>query len=129
MYRSVGPEAPAVLAKDLQSALEVIEKQKPTEKPVHRGFIIGGASLYSETLSLSSATSASVDRVLLTRILSPNFDECDTFMPNFLEVGDGKQWTRASHDALQEWVGFDVPEGVQEENGISYEFQMWTRNV
>jgi dihydrofolate reductase len=41
---------------------------------------------------------------------------------------DGKaEWKRVSHKTLEEWVGFEVPEGEQEENGIKYEFQMWIR--
>jgi len=94
-------------------------------RPIHRAFIIGGASLYAEALALPPSSGGFVDRILLTRILSPAFEECDVFMPDFL--GDTNGWTMATHDALQEWVGFDVPEGVQEENGVEYEFQMWVR--
>lgn len=71
--------------------------------------------------------SSLVDRVLLTRILSPDF-KCDVFMPDFtLEKREnGKpKWNRAPHESLQEWVGFEVPKGVQNENGVEYEFQMW----
>ncbi|EAU93135.2 dihydrofolate reductase [Coprinopsis cinerea okayama7 len=60
-----------------------------------------------------------------TRIVSPDFD-ADVFMPEF--NADGKEWTRSTHAELQEWVGFSVPEGIQEENGVKYEFQMWTRS-
>lgn len=76
---------------------------------------------------MQEASSSRVDRVLLTRILSPDF-ECDVFMPDFTlekrENGQSK-WNRASHDSLQEWVGFEVPKEVQKENGVEYEFQMW----
>ena len=65
-----------------------------------------------------------MDRVLLTRILSPDF-ECDVFLDDFQK--DEAEWKRVSHKALQEWVGFEVPEGEQEESGIKYEFQMWIR--
>lgn len=41
--------------------------------------------------------------------------------------GEGKVWRRASHEDLREWVGFEVPEGIQEEKGVQYEFQMWVR--
>lgn len=68
-----------------------------------------------------------MDRVLLTRILSPDFD-CDVFLDDFQK--DGKaEWKRVSHKALEEWAGFEVPEGEQEENGIKYEFQMWIRGT
>ena len=99
---------------------------------IYRAFIIGGASLYSEGIALSpSSSSAFVDRMLLTRILSPSFEQCDVFMPDFLgkvsEKDDKIGWKRASHEDLQTWVGFEVPEGTQEENGVHYEFQMWVR--
>jgi len=120
------PNPPIYLHLDLHSALRRVSK---SDKIINRTFVIGGASLYSEVLALSSASPpALLDRILLTRIMSPAFEQCDVFMPDFLadqplEYGSG--WLRASHMELQEWVGFEVPEGVQEENGIQYEFQMW----
>jgi dihydrofolate reductase len=88
--------------------------------------------LYSATLALPpSAEAAFVDRILLTRIISPLFEQCDVYIPNFLEnaIIDGEEvnWQRASHSDLQAWAGFVVPEGVQQENGVEYEFQMWVR--
>ena len=86
---------------------------------------MGGATLYAETLALLVSESNSyVDRILITRVLEPDF-ECDVFMPEF--NGDGKSWSKSSHAELQEWVGIEVPEGVQEEKGVKYEYQMWTR--
>jgi dihydrofolate reductase len=113
----------------LHSALTRLSESDDT---IHRNFVIGGASLYSEVLALSSvsqATPALLDRILLTRIISPAFEQCDVFMPDFLayQTSEGSGWLRALHTELEAWVGFDVPEGVQEENGIQYEFQMWVR--
>jgi dihydrofolate reductase len=120
----------SVLLKDnLRSALSVLDSNSTS---LNRGFIIGGATLYAESLARPlSSTEPSVDRVLLTRILSPDFKECDVFMPDFLKEDPTTetQWARSSHAALQEWVGFKVPEGEQEENGVKYEFQMWVRGV
>jgi dihydrofolate reductase len=98
---------------------------------LHRGFIIGGASLYAESLGLPvSSTEPTVDRILLTRILSPEFNNCDVFMPDFLkETSESMQWKRSTHAELEEWVGFEVPVGEQEENGVKYEFQMWVRDL
>ena len=95
------------------------------------GFIIGGATLYTEALALPfSKTEPCVDRVLLTRILEPEFGECDVFMPDFLSQGAvAKEWKRSKHEELSDWVGFEVPEGTQEENGVKYEFQMWVRGM
>jgi len=121
---SVPSDTSVALVKDFSSSLGYAEKAN-----IYRGFVIGGASLYAESLGLSPSAKASVDRILLTRILSPEFEDCDTFMPDFQKAGDGKEWTRASHQALQDWVGFEVPEGTQEENDVRYEFQMWTREV
>ena len=96
--------------------------------PVHRSFVIGGASLYRDTLALVPSSGSFVDRILLTRILSPAFEDCDVFMPDFLEdVSGSRLWRRASHEELREWVGCDVVVGAQEENGVQYEFQMWVR--
>ena len=81
--------------------------------------------------ALLPTSPAFVDRILLTRILSPSFEDCDVFMPNFqgsdFTNEESIPWKKASHGELQEWVGFEVPEGVQEEKGVKYEFQMWTR--
>jgi len=112
-----------VLKNNLKSGLSVLSERHHSN--LNHGFIIGGATLYTESLALPlSATEPGVDRVLLTRILSPNFDDCDVFMPDFIKEGG---WAKSTHAELQEWVGFEVAEGEQEENGVKYEFQMWVR--
>lgn len=88
---------------------------------IDRRFLIGGGSLYAEALSRSMA-----DRVLLTRILSPEFPDCDTFIP---DLTSGSDWSQKTFAELKAWVGTDVAEGIQEENGVRYEFQMWERNT
>ncbi|KAG8764794.1 dihydrofolate reductase [Ceratobasidium sp. 428] len=64
-------------------------------------------------------------RILLTRVIEPAYEDCDVFFP---EIRQGGDWTKASHAQLVEWVGFDVPGGIQEEKGTKYEFQMWVKN-
>ncbi|KAL7627027.1 hypothetical protein AAE478_003803 [Parahypoxylon ruwenzoriense] len=92
-----------------------------------RAFVIGGAQIYDAALRLREAR-----RVLLTQILSPDF-ECDTFFPLALDEGTslssptGGGWVRRSKEELDAWTGETVPEGVQEENGTRYEFQMWEK--
>ncbi|TFY74208.1 hypothetical protein EWM64_g9803 [Hericium alpestre] len=126
------PAIPPVLQPDLGSALHRLSNVDESSTPIHRRFVIGGESLYAEALALPASPGGSfVDRILLTRVLSPAFEACDVFMPDFLsqtETEVGGPWRRASHGELQEWVGGDIPEGVQEEKGIQYEFQMWVRN-
>ena len=91
--------------------------------------------MYKEALGLHNTSdiiphsSPQADRILLTRILSPAFEDCDVHFPDFREQkredGDDK-WIKTSHARLVEWVGSEVLEGVQEEKGVRYEFQMWT---
>jgi len=35
-------------------------------------------------------------------------------MPDFIGGAGGGEWSRAPHEALCAWVGFEVPEGVEE---------------
>jgi dihydrofolate reductase len=101
--------------------------------------MIGGAQLYTETLTLSDP-SFNADRILLTRVKDPSFNECDAFFPEFRSIEDREvssangevksepgKWIRSSHKALEDFVGFEVAEGDQIEKGVTYEFQMWTR--
>ncbi len=120
---------PVYLNTNLASALERLSQPQLLEVTIHRSFVIGGASLYRDTLALPPTANSFVDRVLLTRILSPAFEGCDVFMPDFVgkAVGDSRPWRQVSHTELQEWVGFDVAAGTQEENGVQYEYQMWVR--
>jgi len=83
-------------------------------------FVIGGGQIYGAALAL-----AQTRRILLTRVLT-DF-ECDTFFPLKLSEGETTGWKRSSHTELEAWTGVEVPEGVQEENGTEYEFQMWER--
>jgi len=107
-------EDTAILASSLEAAL-----QHARAADASRVFVIGGAKLYAAALPLA-------ERVLLTRIIEPSFEECDVFMPDFIGGEGGEEWTRAGHEALSAWVGFDVPGGLQREGGVQYEFEMWT---
>ncbi|PVF93941.1 hypothetical protein CPB86DRAFT_741593, partial [Serendipita vermifera] len=98
---------------------------------IYRRFLIGGAQLYHHALTRTSDHYI-LDRILLTRILDPAFEECDTFLPEFHKQPGSDEvkevWRQVDHEALSQWVGFDVPEGVQEEKGVKYVFQMWVRD-
>lgn len=115
--------APSYLCSGVQDALQRLSNA-PGPKPIHRVFLIGGASLYSECLDLPAGSGGFVDRILLTRIAEPAFDDCDVFMPDFEKQGG---WRRAEHTELVQWVGAAVAEGMQDEGGVKYEFQMWVR--
>lgn len=120
---AASPKAPTYLAQSLGDAITRLS-DLPIAMSLHRHFIIGGASIYNEALALTPSDTAYVDRVLLTRIIDPDFNDCDAFMPDFLGQDS---WKRAKQEELSDWVGFEVSEGVQEENGVKYEFQMWIR--
>jgi len=105
--------AAAALVSSLDAALE-----GANAADANRIFVIGGARLYAAALPLA-------ERVLLTRIIEPSFEGCDVFMPDF--IGGGGGWSRTPHDALCAWVEFEVPEGVQEERGVKYEYEMWIK--
>ena len=123
--------SPVFLQSRIKSAAARLAGSQSMERPLHRSFVIGGAHVYNAVLALPPTSDTFVDRILLTRILSPAFEDCDVFFPDFLADngtdGNGRSWKRASFEELKEWAGFDVPEGIQEENGVQYEFQMWVR--
>ena len=48
-------------------------------------------------------------------------------MPDFIGGAGGGEWSRAPHEALCAWAGFEVPGGVEEERGVKYEYEMWIR--
>ena len=131
-------EIPTVVQPSLNDALKYIASlgnNGSQNLQIHRCFIIGGARVYEEALQLTPSVkdglNAQAERVLLTRILSPDFPDCDVFLPEFQKTGeapDNNGWIRRAHQDLQEWVGWEIPEGEQEEKGIRYEFQMWTKS-
>lgn len=96
----------------------------PETKRISKIFVIGGGQIYGAALKLKETK-----RILLTKVLS-DF-ECDTFFPLVLGGQGGgtalEAWKQTSQKNFDEWVGEEVPPGVQEENGTRYEFQMWER--
>jgi dihydrofolate reductase len=120
------PDKEPVQAGSLEQAVAYAGNQQQRGKV----FVIGGAQIYGAAVRLAEAqpTLAVVKRILLTRVMS-DF-ECDAFFDLKLSEGEeesAKQWRRCAKQELDDWVGEDVPEGLQEENGTSYEFQMWER--
>ncbi|KAG8219794.1 dihydrofolate reductase-like domain-containing protein [Butyriboletus roseoflavus] len=121
------PPSP-IASTHLYSDLKIAAETLGSKHNVHRLFVIGGSSLYQEALALgsqqSNCPSLQADRVLITRLYDPEF-ECDVFFPDVL---CGAKWRKATHEEHSAWVGFEVPAGIQKENGIEFEFQMWIRS-
>ncbi|CAK7218734.1 hypothetical protein SBRCBS47491_003611 [Sporothrix bragantina] len=131
-----GPDAGPVEASSLETALEYLRQKKAVESTGTtangggRVFVIGGAQIYAAALGLAEAR-----RVLLTRVMS-DFS-CDTFFPLALgsptsaeeaeKTASAPKWVQRSRAEHAAWIGEEVPEEVQTENGTEYEFQMWER--
>ena len=136
-------------AKSLEAAVTSLGKD------TNRLFLIGGAQLYnaalaprdpdftsfSDTASTSAGSSTAtqatlVDRVLLTRVTSPDF-ECDTFLTDFASqrrrtpdsTSGEKVWKLCSHRELCDWLGWDAPQVDIEEKGVVYHYEMWVKDV
>ncbi|KAM0285343.1 hypothetical protein ACHAQH_001532 [Verticillium albo-atrum] len=112
----VNVEEDAVKVASLEEAVRFLEGW---ERPLGRVFVIGGAQIYAASLERKEAR-----RVLLTRVSEPEFD-CDAFFP--LKLGEAERWVKREKGELDGWVGEEVDGGEQEENGTTYEFQMWEK--
>ncbi|KAF7407185.1 dihydrofolate reductase [Vespula maculifrons] len=92
--------------KNISDALDVISRP-PLCEEVEKIWVIGGSSVYKEVLELPNFY-----RLYLTRI-KKRFD-CDTFFPelstDLVPVKDP-----------------NVPDGIQEENGIRFEYTVYER--
>ncbi|KAJ9155072.1 Dihydrofolate reductase [Pleurostoma richardsiae] len=108
-----------VKASSLEQAVAYL-REKPTAS-VGRIFVIGGAQIYAAALEMKETR-----RILLTKIMT-DF-ECDTHFSLSLDDAqkENSGWVQKPKQDLSEWVGEAVPDCVQE-NGTSYEFQMWER--
>lgn len=103
------------------NSVDKISKSLAAKPNIEKAFVIGGAQIYEAALEMKEAK-----RILLTRVL--NDFVCDTAFPVILrEDGTAEGWERKSKEELDQWTGETVPEGVQEENGTRYVFEMWGR--
>jgi dihydrofolate reductase len=85
---------------------------------VDKVFVIGGASIYKQSLELKEAR-----HVLLTKIQREY--ECDTFFSEDLE---GERWRKASVEELKEFTGEDFESGTEiEEKDVKFEFCLYNR--
>ncbi|XP_018600518.2 dihydrofolate reductase-like isoform X2 [Scleropages formosus] len=100
------PAGAHYLASDFPSALQLLDAAELAGK-VHEVWVIGGSSLYKEAMEMPGPR-----RLFVTRVLQ-QFD-CDTFLPHI------------NMDKYRLLPSFpDVPQGVQEEHGIQYHFEVY----
>jgi dihydrofolate reductase len=103
------------------SSLSVALTALSLRNDIGKVFVIGGAEIYKAALE-----DKHTKRILLTRVLT-DF-ECDTFFPVSLSDDGNGEWKKKSKEELDSWVGEEVVESVQNENGIDYVFEMYERD-
>ena len=97
---------PHLVFGDLLEAIDFLNKQPQIESI----FVIGGEQVYRSVLDLNLC-----DRVYLTRVLK-EFD-CDAHYPPL----DASRFSLVQTD--------EVPVGIQEENGLQYEYLVYERTI
>ncbi|KAJ4318867.1 hypothetical protein N0V94_004197 [Neodidymelliopsis sp. IMI 364377] len=108
-------EGPLV-AGSVADALSLLQQGGKAE--VDKVFVIGGASIYKQSLELKEAR-----HVLLTKIQKEY--ECDTFFSEDLERG---RWRKASVEELKEFTGEEFESGMEiEEKDVRFEFCLYNR--
>ncbi|XP_063978424.1 dihydrofolate reductase [Diachasmimorpha longicaudata] len=97
----------AIVCKSIPAAIEMISSGSLKGK-VEKIWVIGGSSVYKTAME-----SPNFHRLYLTEIRK--YFECDTFFPDipndFITVTDP-----------------DVPQGIQRENGIEFEYKVYQRD-
>lgn len=96
-----------IVCKSLDDALARIKENDLKDK-VENVWIVGGGSVYKEAMESSNC-----DKLFLTQIMD-NF-ECDAFFP-----GIPSDFRQIEGDE-------NVPKGIQEENGIRYEYKVFQK--
>lgn len=91
------------------------------DMPLDKIFIIGGSQIYN-LLILDSR----VDNLLVTQVHFVGEDADKPQMDTFLDW-DLSKWKRLEHDKLEQYVGLDVPRGLNEEGSYNYEYTMWEK--
>lgn len=96
--------ADALLYRSLEAAMQALESKEWSDK-IEKVWIVGGSGTYAEAMS-----SPRCNRLYITKI-QDKF-ECDTFFPEIPK------------DFHEVPLDDDTPKGVQEENGIKYEYKI-----
>ncbi|XP_023712017.1 dihydrofolate reductase-like [Cryptotermes secundus] len=105
LCRILGPNV--LVCSSLETALQRLQ-EPPLAETVESAWIIGGSSVYKEAMALPQCS-----RIYLTKIFRTF--KCDTYLP------------RVPEDSFKRIKDPDVPDQVQEENGLFYEYQVYER--
>jgi dihydrofolate reductase len=109
-----GSETGVEVATSLANALERVR-----DGGFGRVFVIGGGEVYREVMNMDNC-----ERILFTEIQGDVETDVD-FPVNFRKSG----WKRITNDGLEKYVGGEVQKGDITEGNLSYEFQMWEREL
>ncbi|KAG4305813.1 hypothetical protein PORY_000723 [Pneumocystis oryctolagi] len=112
-------------ARSLDDALTLLSRVygPGSRNQVNRIFVIGGAQLYKVAMEHPK-----LNRIIATVIY--NEIDCDVFFPvDFRNSSMCFPWKKQDHSVLESWIGFKIPQGKINENGLDYEFEMWMKDT
>ncbi|KAI9801121.1 MAG: dihydrofolate reductase [Piccolia ochrophora] len=113
------PGTEVLSAKSMPDALRLLgDKQSKGE--LGRAFVIGGVEVYKAAMDMEQGP---VERLLVTRV--DGDWECDVFFP--VDVHEQNGWKKTSAAELEEWSGETNMEGVKDDKGVGFEFEMWLK--
>lgn len=98
-----------IIAKSMDEALQKIQEPELADQ-IENVWIVGGNSVYAEAMA-----SPLCHRVYLTRVMA-TFD-CDAFFPQLTD-----NFKLVPNDE-------GIPEEIQEENGIKYQYQIYEKTT
>ena len=112
------PAGAAYLFRSLSEAVDTLS----TLPEIDQLYVIGGEAVYKE-----SVTRPDAEFIFLTRI-DADFD-CDRFFPEIdpSVYEDLTDDSVTAPDKAQILKQFDIPEGIQEENGLTYKYHLYRR--
>lgn len=96
-----------IVVRSMEQALATVQEPKISQQ-IENVWIVGGHSVYKEAMA-----SPQCHRIYFTKVMA-SFD-CDAFFPT---IPNG--FKQISNDE-------DIPEEVQEENGIKYQYQIYEK--
>ncbi|SNX85048.1 related to Dihydrofolate reductase [Melanopsichium pennsylvanicum] len=122
----VNPESEDVkVFESIEKALAHLASPREGQAKIGRVFVIGGAQIYTDLLRLDTS-SATVDKLLVTRILAPRYD-CDAYFPEFRTVEQYmNEVAHASKIIARQDMMKDTAESQDEPIGLLKE-QEWTQ--
>ena len=102
------------VAISLTSALERVR-----DRGFGRVFVIGGRDVYNEAMNMEEC-----EKILFTEVQGDVETDVD-FPVDFRKRG----WKLVSHEKLEKYVGGQVQKGDIVDGRLSYEFQMWEKEL